>query len=154
VSGIWGALNYQRLAPLIKSHRGEGTLPLLVEDHAAVERDIAILEKNKSDQFISFLRRCEPRQKFGLISFLLSSTQVSFDSSSTASMIGELPEIERGDALKLVGLMSKKDLLYHKMCTEVRTMFWMRLWLYLHVPLAVGSLVALFIHVISMLRYW
>ena len=70
-----------------------------------------------------------------------------------ATYLSKLPDTERTEALKVVGLTNRKRQLVDQIQDEVRVMAIFRTWLYVHVPIAYGCLMALSIHIFSVLYY-
>ena len=55
---------------------------------------------------------------------------------------------------KLQGVLTRKSELLRRLRTYVRAATLVRLWLYFHVPLSIGALVALVAHVVAVFFYW
>lgn len=154
LTGIWGGLNYQRLAPEIESHRGGGSVALLLEEFETADKEIEQQSKGKSDQLISMVRTLDIDKYPSLLGSLFGKDFASPDSTKIANLLSTIPQNDKDEALRIVASISKKTALLNRIQKEVRTMFYMRAWLYLHLPLAAAAFVALIIHILTVLRYW
>ena len=54
----------------------------------------------------------------------------------------------------LVTLLSRRQALLRRIRSDIRLQGWLKVWLYVHVPLTIALLVALTIHVVTTFMYW
>lgn len=55
---------------------------------------------------------------------------------------------------ELLALFGRRRSVLRRLRQDIRLQGWMRIWLYLHVPLTVAMLAALMVHVLSVFLYW
>lgn len=148
-SGIFGAYVYVRYAPEIGSHRGQGSVALLLEQIALLSRELHKLGHNKSDRFLGLISSLDLRETPAIV----SKRPPDLSSARVAAQIQELADEEQADAIKAVSLLQKK----HNLASAASREGWVKLlirgWLYLHIPLTALLLVTLFVHVFSVLYY-
>jgi hypothetical protein len=162
-SGIWGVVMYTRLPMNLQSQRGGGTMTQLLEQVKSISEDInkmAGIEgaKNsadpKSDVFLGMLQRLDFSFKPSIYRSLFKKYSEPIDRKRMAALLSELPKGEQDDGLKVIGLINKKRELVCRIQDEARSLTWIRLWLYLHLPISFGLLFALAIHIFSVFYYW
>lgn len=153
LTGIWGAVNYFSLAPEIGSHRGQGSLKELLDQFNAIESHLVTCKEGKSGDFMNMADRYDFLFKPGLLKILATSRLIPPPAKDTATLIADLPVAEKNEAVKFVGLLNKKFSLANSIMDEVKVNFWLRLWLYLHVPFAIAAFVAMFIHIFVVFYY-
>ncbi len=61
---------------------------------------------------------------------------------------------EVGNLQALLVLLSRRQAVLRRIRRDIQLQAWLQLWLYVHVPLTVGLLVALSIHVLTTFMYW
>jgi hypothetical protein len=154
LSGIWGALNYDKLASRIESHRGGGKVEGVLEQIAVLSADIESLSLKKSDQFLKLAQRLDFEFRPSLTMAFFGRGVKVVEKSLASKLLMELPEGEREEALRLIGLIDKKSDIAVRLMDEVRVKTLLRLWLYIHLPVSFGLLMALAIHIFSVFYYW
>jgi hypothetical protein len=162
LSGIWGTVLYTKLPFEILSQRGGGTLKLLLEEVEEISNDInqmAGLNQSdvgvslRSDIFLGTLQKIDFLYKPSLRRSLLKDNPQPIDQKRTAELLRELPEKERKHGFKLIGLVNRKRELVCRIQDEARALTWVKAWLYVHLPVSFGLLVALAIHIFSVYYY-
>ena len=79
------------------------------------------------------------------------STRLALEFIDEAKVSGD----EQESALrKLRTILTRKSELLRRLRTYVRAATLVRLWLYFHIPLSIGALVALVAHVFAVFFYW
>jgi hypothetical protein len=84
----------------------------------------------------------------------------SFDAESTVVMIAGRIFARRGGEneaetlQKVLQTLSKRNAMLERVNRDITLRARLNVWLYVHVPLTVGLLVALFAHVLSVFLYW
>lgn len=154
LSGIWGAVNYASLPTQVRSHRGGGTLEELVEQIENISNEIQALVDNKSDAFITLLNTIDFTFKPSLITSITRSRFAAIDRTHAAEKIVNLPGEEREDGMKLISTINKKIELAERVRNEARTLFWLKIWLYVHLPISFALVAAVVVHIISVFWYW
>lgn len=154
VSGIWGALNYSTMAPLIHSHRGGGSFKNMLSQIDLISGDINKLCAEKSDQFLSLARNAdfifEPR----FWKILLSKREEGIDRKRMSELLTALPDTERQEGVKLISLANRKREIVGRLRDDMVTFFWLKAWQYIHVPVSFGLVVTLAIHIYSVFFMW
>jgi hypothetical protein len=154
VSGIWGAANYSILSSRLESNRGGGKEAALLEQIVSLSSDIEAMGATKSDQFLAIIRKFDFTFKPGFWALIRKSYVPEVSKSLASELMIKLPEGEREDALRLIGLIDQKSDLAKLVLEESRIRAALKIWLYIHVPVSVGLCVALAIHIFSVFFYW
>lgn len=161
ITGIWGVAMYQRLPFEIRSQRGGGTLKVLLEQIRSISKDINRLAgiegrgaTQKSDAFLRMLSDLDFVYEPSLTRSLFRKNPSIIERSRMADALSQLPQEEQEEALKLIGLINKKREMVCRVQDEARALTWVRLWLYLHLPISFGLVAALAVHIFSVFYYW
>ncbi|MCB0339514.1 MAG: hypothetical protein KDD53_07920 [Bdellovibrionales bacterium] len=154
VSGIWGAVNYTTMAAEIRSNRGGGSLKLLVEQIEELSADIERSLKGASDSLLQFANALDINFTPSVWQAIRSKNYSPIRKAQAAELLESLSDSDRKSALKLLSLLDRKIDLANLVLEETRVMFWLRVWLFVHVPLSIGCLVTLLIHIVSVFYYW
>lgn len=153
-TGIWGAANYSLLSSRIESNRGGGKERAQLEQIVLLTSDIDSLSAKKSDQFLKILHTFDFTFKPGFWSLCIKPRIPSVDKSKAGELMIKVPDAERDDALRLIGLIDQKSDLAKLILEESRIKAVLKIWLYVHVPVSVGLCGALAIHILSVFFYW
>ena len=154
VSGIWGALNYATLAPLIHSHRGGGSFKNSLSQIELMSADVDKMSAGKSDQFLKLLRAVDFTFEPRFWRLLFGKREAEINRKQSSELIAALPDGEREDGIKLIGLINKKREIVSRLRDDVSTLFWLRAWLYVHLPISFALLAVLAIHIYSVFFMW
>jgi hypothetical protein len=154
VSGIWGAANYATLSGKITAHRGGASDSAILEQVFDLTQQIERVCAAKSEAFLAILNRFDFTFTPGLKSLLRITPIPAVDHISAGTMVADLPEGERGDAINLLGLMDRRADLTRALLEQVRIKALLKIWLFVHVPASVVLCVALAIHIISVFFFW
>lgn len=153
ITGVWGLYFYRALPKKVKSNRGEGSLKNLLEQFENLGSQIKKIETGKSDAFISFISRFDTYSIPNLPQLLFGKRAKQLSKQDTAIALAGIKDNERNDILSAISLIDKRFEFLAQIEHEALVQFWLKIWLYFHVPLACGSLVLLIIHIVSMLYY-
>ena len=153
LSGIWGAVSYQTLAPQIESHRGGGTLKNLVEQFHIFSQNISSLCSAKSDVLLHLRHKVEVEMPSSLPKLIFCAIEEGPEEGEIMKMISSLSEAEREDGLHLIKLSEKKRELAFQIQREIRLSAKLKLWLLFHLPVSFALLVAVAIHIFAVLFY-
>ena len=148
-SGIVGARIYLRLPTKIKSHRGGGTVKALVEEVHSLSDEIEWLARERSDEFLMVLDKVDFNFRPSILKALLDHTPKEAPMKEVAALLSVLPDAERADAFKVVAHANRKRQLVDQIQDEVRVMAIFRSWLYVHIPLSYGLVMAVAVHILS-----
>jgi hypothetical protein len=154
VTGIWGAANYSTLSARITSNRGGGKERASVEQIATLSTDIDLVSSAKSDQFLAMVRSFDFTFTPCWWSLIKQAKICGVDKKAASQLMANLPEVERDEAVKVLGFIDQKVDLARSVLEESRIKAALKIWLYLHVPVSVGLCVALAIHIFSVFYYW
>ena len=169
ISGIWGAINYVTMPTRIGSNRGGATVREIVEQIEAVSADLqSSVGAAASDSFLKLLLVIADvpgglvmaDEAYAALARIIGNRlQIEvwvrmIDRHETASLLADIPEDERDQAMRLITTVNRKIELINQLQSEVRVMFWLKAWLYFHVPLAFALLAAVAIHIFSVFYFW
>jgi hypothetical protein len=76
------------------------------------------------------------------------------DQKRAGEFLVNVPESEKDDAIRVVGLMDQKIDLAQALLEESRIKGLLRVWLFVHVPVSIALCVALAIHIFSVFFFW
>ncbi len=62
--------------------------------------------------------------------------------------------IEAESLHELVALLCRRQALLRRIRRDIRLQAWLKIWLYVHIPMTVGLLAALSVHVLATFMYW
>lgn len=153
ISGIYGAVNYVRLAPLIAAHRGGGHSSELLDGIQRLSRDISSHCKGKSDDFLKLVRAADFEIQPTLWTCCRGRLVPKFDSSSTSELLAKLDSSEQGDGLKVVSLTARKRELGLRLQQDVRLLTILKLWLWVHLPFSLALVVCVAAHIVIVFMY-
>lgn len=153
VSGIWGAVAYVHLAPEIESHRGGGSVKRNLEQIATLSDAISNALKDRSDRLVQIASKIDIDFAPSLGRALFKRGVSQLDRSEVAALVSGLSAEEREQSLNVIGLVNKKREIVSDLMSEVRTLTALRIWLYIHLPLACALLGAVLIHILSVLYF-
>lgn len=155
VSGIWGAINYATLSTQIQAHRGGGSHKEIIQQIESLSRDVdRMLAGGKSDLLVQLAKKIDIPFKPGVRKFVRAKATRSVNRQVAADLLADLPDSERSDGITLVELINKKISLMNQLQQDVTVLYWLKVWLYIHVPLSFALLAALAIHIFSVFYNW
>jgi hypothetical protein len=154
LTGVWGAYNYIQYPSQIFSHRGGQSVANILEGIREKAKSLQDLEKGRSDGFVNMVNVIDIPFSPGLLRVLSTSPVADLEGDRVTNLISGLPAEERDPAIKAVGLVRGKEKLMHALKQEVGVDFLMKVWLYFHIPLSIGLVFALVIHVYSVFYFW
>jgi hypothetical protein len=154
ISGIWGAMNYSSLASQIGSHRGGGSLKSLLGQIQMLASDLDGICKGKSDAFVRMASALDFQFAPSYWRLLLSRGSKQVNRKKASELLAQTPEAEREEGLKVISLINRKAEIVNRTQSEIKIFFWLRLWLYFHLPVSCALLVALAIHIFAVFFMW
>lgn len=156
VSGIWGAFTYLTLAPKVQAHRGGGSQQELVEQILSLSSEIErIAVSGSRDDLLQLMHALDVPFHPGLkVALSRNRTMSAVDPSQAAKFLSNLPADEAERGAQLVELIAKKRRFLGQLDKDVATLYWMRVWLYLHLPLSCALVAAVVIHIFSVFYNW
>jgi len=154
VTGIWGAINYVRLASTISSHRGGARPVEIIQQLELLQKEMDILCKDKGDTFQQLYTEIDFEHIPGIRRAVFSKLPDQLDSTQISQWLEKLPLDEREEALDLIGKLHRKLELCRQIQHEVRVDFKLKIWLFFHIPLACAAMLAVVIHIFVVFYYW
>lgn len=156
LTGIWGMGMYLQLPPQMQARRAGISTKSALREMSVLATDIASLGKGKSEAFLRLQNLLD--QPFEPNIFRIILTKRSMPDLSvapeTVAQLAALPVTEQDDGLKIVSMVHRRAEIGNKLLAEVRLAALLRLWLYLHLPIAVGAMTLLVVHIISVFYRW
>ena len=153
LTGIWGAINYARLAPRVQSHRGAGSLKAMLSLLTNLTSEVEKLLEGKSDSFLGLVKSLDLKFKPSIFRAMFKKAPEALVPEVAAKNLLDLPQEEREDGLKVISLLAQKRELLQTIHEEVSTLSWLKIWLYFHVPLSAACFLLLVVHIILVFYY-
>ncbi len=153
LSGVWGAFFYISLAPEIGANRGEASIKHLEEELSKISNQVAQHLTGQGAGLTELVAKLDLPTP-NLRESINYTGPRTVDPTAAAKLVKNLTAEEKGLSLKLIELIDRKMQLCHKLSREMRTLFWLRVWLYFHLPIAIMAMLAVLIHIISVFWYW
>lgn len=153
VSGIWGAVNYRRLAGQIQSNRGGLKLQALVEQIRRLSDSITQISQNADSDILEFIKLIDLRFEPSLPQLLLRPLPTAPATDNIQTKISHLSEEDQKKALNLLEICQQKRKLIKTIIQEVRTMALLKLWLLVHLPISLALVFAVILHIAVVFYY-
>ncbi len=161
LSGVVGVINYRTLPYKTKSNRGGLSVKKLIENFESLSKEISRKTESSSAAIQTLVQKLDQSTLPTLIEALLcSSDQIkekidtSINKDQATNLLSALSESEQTLGRELVSLIHKKSVTSASINEEAKVLAFLRLWLYFHIPLSFGCVVALLIHIFSVLYFW
>lgn len=158
LSGMYGVFCYVRYPSILTGSRQGLTRAEILLELSELDLQARDVAMGLGDEInASILRAAESTQVGGSLSKMLNvepldcPTKLALEFLDAADVSGA----EQEKALrKLRSVLIRKTELLRRLRTYVRAATLVRLWLYFHIPLSIGTLVALAAHVFAVFFYW
>lgn len=150
-SGVWGLFLYRRLPLETASNRGGRSQRALAGELYRCTEAIQAALAHTGQATRKLVEELEP-PKVPLRLFR-EPEQFILDQRKAQGLLAGVPIEERDAALALIGLLDKKYDVSFQLAREGRVLGFLKLWLYFHLPMTVALIVALAIHILSVLYY-
>ncbi len=156
LTGIWGVFLCVSVPPNLEARREGQSARSLLTEVQELSNQIAAQIKNKSPQFLQLANQIDFTVELSIwrILFTRNFLPVELDEKQIGKKINELSTQEQEDALKLAGLVERKILLVGKLYRDLKLLALLKIWLYIHLPFAVGAFTLLIIHIFSIFYLW
>jgi len=158
-SGIFGVFAYLRYPTMMTENRRGLTLDELFTQISELDAEMRESAIALGDEVNSAVLDAAQNTRIG--GGVLRQLSGREPKCATAAALGRLRGLasnatqEQAEAMRrIVALMTRKDELLERARSDVQFKAMMEIWLYLHVPLTFGLLVALAAHVVSVFFYW
>jgi hypothetical protein len=157
-SGIFGIYIYARYPSLMAANRSGLTLRDMMAQIAETDQEIRESSTGVSQELSTALLAAAQETRIGGSLYRkLSGTDPKCPTTKARRLL-ETNYAESGvqnpNITKIIALIIRKSNLLRRARRDVQVQTLMRIWLFLHVPLAVGLLGALAAHVFSVFFYW
>ncbi len=158
VSGMYGVFCYVRYPSVLTGSRQGLTRAEILLELSELDlqaREVAMGLGDDINEVI--LKAAENTQVGGSIGKMLEIDPADCPTTLALAFIdtARVTSEDQETALrKLQGVLTRKSELLRRLRTYVRAATLVRLWLYFHVPLSIGALVALAAHVVAVFFYW
>ena len=154
ISGMWGTFNYMQYPSRILSNRGGDTAQDLLVKIRMIENDLQMLLDGKSHELLSLISIIDVPLQTELRQIVWANKRPQFKSGENIQkMILELSVEEQEIALQVMSRVKEKIRLVNIFYDEVGAHFWLKVWLFFHLPLSFGLMVTLAIHIFSVSYY-
>ena len=153
LSGIWGAVQFSTLAHEIGANRGQGTTKQLLEQLELLAMDLMRVSLGKGEQIQRLIKKLDVTPSKSLAQVFSKPPARTVDPNRAAACMTGVNTSDRETALKVIDLIDRRMDLHFRLNREVRTTFWLRVWLYFHLPLACGAMALLIVHVFSVFYF-
>lgn len=156
LTGIWGAFLCITIPPRMQARREGFTTRGLLGELNTLSSDIGSLARNRSADFLRVFNQVEGGTLPSIWKVLFSRKVLlkELDDRYFGGLVHKLPASEQGDMLKLLDLAQQRIELANKFIVEVRYAQLLKIWLYIHLPLAVGGFCLLIVHVFAVFYRW
>lgn len=135
-------------------HRGRGSLKELLEQLSLISSAADSLTLRKSPMFVQMAHKLDFVFAPTILNCLRGQPIPKLDRKVLANDVANLDSNEQDDGVKFIGVVSRKVELANLIKEEVKVLFWLKIWLYFHVPLASAAFITMVIHIISVFYYW
>ena len=158
-SGAFGVFAYIRYPRLMTENRGGRTLEALLGQMATLDSECRNVSMNLSDEISrEVIAAADNTRIGGSVRRQVSGRDPDCATAAALAKLRQLAHHATGEQAtnvrKLLALMSEKDSLVKLARRDVQLKALMDIWLYVHVPLSLALLAALFAHIVSVFFYW
>jgi hypothetical protein len=160
VSGFYGMYAYLNYPRLLTQNMGDDTLRGLVQKIAELDEWARVHAHGLPDAVNEMVLKARRETRLGgSLWQQLRGKQRNCPTSAAVRQLMKLgAENSKGDQSKLLrdlyAVLLRKEKLVQRARYEIKLKARLQIWLYLHVPMSVAMLAALFAHVVSILFYW
>ncbi|HYM30089.1 MAG TPA: hypothetical protein VEU47_02240 [Candidatus Cybelea sp.] len=159
VSGFFGVIVYRRYPRLMTDNRRGMTLDAMLSQIAEVDRECRDVGMPLGDEINRALLESSQRTSVGGgVIRQISGRDPHCPSEAALARVRLLADASHGERAaelrQLVTLLTRKVELLHRARRDVQIAALMKVWLFVHVPLAFALLAALAAHVIAVFFYW
>lgn len=150
-SGMLGVKLYLTLPRTVKSHSGGGTLKSLTEEMRSRSQEIEWVAQERSDDFLKLLETVDFTFRPSILDALLRRVPAEPSTKDVAALLAGLIEREREEAVEVIKHAKRKRELLALIQEEIRGVALFRTWLYVHIPLSYALVMAVAVHIYSVL---
>lgn len=156
-SGIWGVYLFKVYPYLLYSQRGGASSSQLAASLYALNQELLNFINNKdrelSKEFTSLVRDLDANLQVSFLNLLFKKHSKSINDEHMSDLVGSLPKSEQAEALSVLKILDRKKQVVKQLQEEAFAQNLIRGWLYIHLPISIGLIVALAIHIFSVFYY-
>ena len=151
VTGVWGTYLCVSLPPTLEARREGLSVKGLIAEIQQLSVEIAQLSRGRSSAFMKIVNKVDFSLHSSVWQILSRNRgiRVSLNDQTLSADVQLLANEEQKQAIQLISLVDRKIELANKLYREVRILTLLKIWLYLHLPFAVGGMTLLVIHIFS-----
>ena len=158
LSGVIGVYFYVRYPKLMTKNRAGLSLDEMMGQISELDQDIIKQGQQLPEEINTALLKATRETRIGgNIIEKLSPSKIICPTAQARILI-ETKYADMGlrdqSISKLIALLAKKTKLLRRARRDVQIKVLLRIWLFFHIPLAIGLLAALFSHILSVFFYW
>ena len=158
VSGVFGVFVYARYPKLMTKNRAGLSLDEMMGKISELDQDILKEGQQLPEEINSALLKAVRKTNIGGNIFeKLSPKNVICPTTEARNLIETKfadMTVRDQSISKIIALLAKKTKLLRRARRDVQIKVILRIWLFFHIPLAVGLLGALFSHILAVFFYW
>jgi hypothetical protein len=175
LSGFFGVYVYMKYPERMSENRGGAPRPELIDELEDIDRRSARVAEGLGADFFEFVSSGVQRTQLGatLWERLMAhdSSQILLRQDGQTKIVGNAGQEAALDWLaeqqsisrdadtaaaiaELSALIRNKRRLLRQLGEDLKLQATLEIWLYAHVPLTVGLLVAMFVHIVTVFLYW
>jgi len=161
LSGLWGISLYATLPEKLSANRGEVTQQQMLEAIRTLDRQLDLAAQPLGADDAALVRMSlEECRIAGTLGQRLSGHYASDGNARALAAIGDkvMAAMRSGradDRLQQIRfLLERKEAALAQARRHIRMKAQLELWLYIHVPVTIALLAALFAHILSVFLYW
>ncbi|MGA2550346.1 MAG: hypothetical protein ABSF50_09375 [Burkholderiaceae bacterium] len=159
LSGFYGIFVYVRVPNLISQNMAEDTLEALLSEINDLDRDAARIALQLPDEVNRAVARSAKGTRIGGgVLRQLRGRQARDPNVLAITLLEKLSKQFKDDqathARELYAILVRKQNLVARARRELRLKAVLQFWLFFHVPLSIGLVVALTAHIVSVFFYW
>lgn len=151
ISGILGTYFYRVLPLETISNRGAGAITKRKQDLESLTAQLQKDFDNQPPEYGSILRSLDKdSDQFCMFKCFANN---EFDQAQAAQALSKIPDSNRLPAMEIISRMAKKRELQSGLRKESRVLFWLKAWLFVHIPCSIVLVVLVLIHIFSIFYF-
>lgn len=157
ISGIWGVYLFKTYPYLLYSQRGGASANQLASSLYVLNEELLSLvnrsDRELSKKFTEWVRELDQNLSVSFFKILFKGHVKPLDEEEMSDLLGTLPKNEQKDAFSVIKIIDRKRQIIKQLQEESFAQNLIRGWLYIHLPVSIGLIVALMIHILSVFYY-
>jgi hypothetical protein len=159
LSGIYGVVMYARVPEVMTGNMGQETIEGIIQKVSDLDLELASASLNLPDEIFRAYESSIKRTKLGGGFWrLLRGKDAACPTSQAMRLLPELSKTLQGEQAQInrraYAILATKHELLSRARRDMSYKARLDLWLYIHVPMAVGLLASLAAHIVSVFIYW